>query len=287
MRGGAWVFAAERVARMSAPVAIEIFAGFFIFALVFAPLERFFPIHKQPALRSGWGTDVLYYAVGCLVGHLSDAASLFGMLLIRRAIGANVHYAAGLQPVWLQVLEILLMADFLAYWFHRCLHRNEFLWRFHRVHHSSERMDWLANVRLHPIDKVMGDCFQFIPILCVGFSDTALLAYTIFLGFQGFLNHSNVRLNYGPLRWIVTSPQFHHWHHCRDEKAYNKNFAPHLVFFDLLFGTAYIPSSRDMPEDYGVYEDVPAGFVAQTIYPFRRIAGPERLQNGVLEQPHI
>ena len=132
-------------------------------------------------------------------------------------------------------------------------------------------MDWLANVRLHPVDKFLGDCFQFIPILCAGFSDLALLVYTIILGFQGFLNHSNIRLNYGPLRWVATSPQFHHWHHCREPEAYNKNFAPHLVVFDLLFGTAYIPPPRVMPEDYGVYEHVPAGFFAQMLYPFRRI----------------
>lgn len=219
-------------------------------------------------MRSGWSTDVIYYAAGCLVGHLSDAVSLLAMLSIRHAVGIGSGHAIAMQPVWIQFFEALLVADLLAYCFHRALHRNDFLWCFHRVHHSSEKMDWLANVRLHPIDKLMGDCFQFIPILGIGFSDTALLAYTVFLGFQGFLNHSNVRLNYGPLRWVIASPQFHHWHHCKDSRAYNKNFAPHLVIFDLLFGTAYIPPPHLMPEEYGVDEAVPRGFLGQMVYPF-------------------
>lgn len=255
---------------MSAPVALEVFFGFVMFAAVFAPLERFFPIRRQPVLRPGWSTDVVYYIAGCILGHVSDAASLLGLFLIQRAIGAKALSGAAAQSLWLQVLEIVLIADFLTYVFHRALHSNAFLWRFHQVHHCSERMDWLAGNRLHPVDKILGDCFQFIPIFCIGFSGTAVLVYTIFLGFQGFLIHSNIRVNLGPLRWVVANPQFHHWHHSRDPRAYNKNFAPHLVIFDLLFGTAYIPPPRVMPEEYGLYEDVPAGFMAQMIYPFLR-----------------
>lgn len=128
-------------------------------------------------------------------------------------------------------------------------------------------MDWLANVRLHPVDKLMGDCFQFIPLFFLGFSTGPLLAYTIFLGFQGFFNHSNVRIDFGPLRRVVASPQFQHWHHCRDAVAYNKNFSPHLVIFDRLFGTFYLPHDRSAPDRYGVEEPVPELLPGQLIYP--------------------
>jgi sterol desaturase/sphingolipid hydroxylase (fatty acid hydroxylase superfamily) len=204
---------------------------------------------------------------------MSDSASLAGMIVVRRATGFSGLRGAAAQPGWLQFLELVLMADFLAYWFHRWLHRNPYLWRLHQVHHSSEQIDWLANVRLHPLDKFMGDCFQFVPIFWVGFSDGPLLAYTIALGFQGFLNHSNVRLSYGPLRWIIANPHFHHWHHCNHPCAYNRNFSPHLVIFDLLFGTALIPPEQSIPEVYGVPEIVPSGFWDQMIHPFRAHGG--------------
>lgn len=272
---------------------MEVFLGFLMFALVFAPLERCFPRRTQRTLRPGWATDVTYYVAGCFVGRLSDAASLAGMLLIRRGLQLNPESTAANQPGWVQFLEILIIADFLAYLFHRCLHRCAFLWRFHRVHHTSERMDWLANVRLHPVDKLLGDCFQFIPIFCLEFADAPLMAYAIFLGFQSFFNHSNIRLDFGPLRWIFASPQFHHWHHCNDPAAYNKNFSPHLVIFDVLFGTIHLPADSSTPERYGIPYPVPEGFLGQMVYPFRRV-GQRRAHGRTLlretmaqiESPH-
>jgi len=253
---------------MSAPISLEIFAGFALFALVFAPLERWFPQHGQPLFRPGWSMDVVYYVVGCFVGRLSDAMSLGGALLIRHTAHALGPSVAARQPGWLQFLEILFVADFLAYIFHWALHTNPILWRLHRVHHTSEKMDWLANVRLHPVDKFLGDCFQFIPLFALGFSDAPMLAYTIFLGFQGFLNHSNIGLNIGPLRWIIATPEFHHWHHCKDPKYYNKNFAPHFIIWDLFFGTAYLSPTKARPDAYGVQERLPEDFVGQMLSPF-------------------
>jgi sterol desaturase/sphingolipid hydroxylase (fatty acid hydroxylase superfamily) len=270
---------------MSAPVSLEIFLGFLMFALVFAPLERRFPLRRQGAFRPGWRTDVAYYVAGCFVGRLSDTTSLGAMLLIRHATKLDFASVAATQPGWIQFLEILIIADFLAYLFHRALHRRACLWRLHRVHHSSQRMDWLANVRLHPIDKLLGDCFQFIPLFFLGFATAPLLAYTIFLGFQGFLNHSNIKLNYGPLRWLIASPEFHHWHHGSDPKAHDRNFSPHLVIFDLLFGTAYLPPDGSLPEEYGIPDAVPEGFLAQMIYPFRSIGPTTTDPDGAADPP--
>jgi sterol desaturase/sphingolipid hydroxylase (fatty acid hydroxylase superfamily) len=254
---------------MSAPVTLQLFVGFLMFSVVFVPLERYFPLRQKRAFRSGWVTDVTYYAVGCFVANLSDATSRLGaMLFIRHGAGLNTGSMVANQAGWVQFMEILILTDFLAYVFHRALHENAYLWRLHRVHHTSTNMDWLANVRLHPIDKILGDCFQFIPIFCLGFADTPLLAYTIFLGFQSFLNHSNIKIDFGPLRWIIASPQFHHWHHDNDARSYTKNFAPHLVIFDVLFRTAYFPPGYSMPAKYGIPDPVPQGFWGQIIYPF-------------------
>jgi len=241
-----------------------------MFALVFVPLERWFPLRQSRTFRIGWETDVAFYAIGCFVAKISDATSMGAMLLIRRAMGLDFQSAMATQPGWMQFLEIVIITDFLAYLFHRALHQCAWLWRLHKVHHTSQRMDWLANVRLHPFDKMLGDCFQFIPIFCLGFSSAAVLTYTICLGFQGFLNHSNIKTDFGPLRWIIANPQFHHWHHHHDPKYQNKNFSPHLVIFDRLFGTAYLPPDRSVPETYGLHEGEPKGFWGQLTYPFRR-----------------
>ena len=255
---------------VSTPIYLQIVIGFGLFAAIFVTLERKRPARQQSVFRRGWITDVKYFVLGCFAGQFSGAASMAIIVFVRHITGLE-HYPqmASHQPGWLQFLEILLLFDFLGYVFHRAMHKYPWLWRFHRIHHSSQEMDWLVNVRLHPVDKILSDCVQLIPTLCLGFSTLPLLAFTILLGVQGFLNHSNLRANYGPLRWIVVSPQFHHWHHSNDLQAHDKNFAPHLVLFDLLFGTARLPPSNAMPASYGVTEDVPEGFFKQLIHPFR------------------
>jgi len=258
---------------MSAPLSLELVAGFLVFALTCVPLGWLVPQRSRQTLRPGWSTDVLYFVAGCFVGRCSDMTNLVVVILIRQATGFGGVAFIAAQPGWLQFIEIFLLSDFLSYVFHRCLHSNRFLWRLHSVHHSSHHLDWLANVRLHPLEKTLGDCFQFLPIFALGFSDACIALYVIVLGFQSFLNHANIQISFGPLRWIVVSPQFHHWHHGDDPAVYNRNFGQHLVFFDLLFGTAHIPAEHVMPTLYGVREQVPDDFWSQLVYPFRRPLG--------------
>jgi sterol desaturase/sphingolipid hydroxylase (fatty acid hydroxylase superfamily) len=253
---------------VSTPIYLQIILGFVLFAAVFVPLEHKRPLRRQRIFRYGWVTDVKYFVMGCLVGQFSGTTSVAIVLVVRQLTGPRYSQLASHQPGWLQFLEILLLFDFLGYVFHLAMHKVPWLWKFHRIHHSSEEMDWLVNVRVHPVDKFFADCIQAVPTFFLGFSPIPLLAFTIFLGFQGFLNHANLQANYGPLRWIVVSPQFHHWHHSNDLGSYDKNFAPHLVIFDLLFGTARIPPSNAMPATYGVTDEVPKGFLSQLIHPF-------------------
>jgi sterol desaturase/sphingolipid hydroxylase (fatty acid hydroxylase superfamily) len=254
---------------VSTPIYLQIIIGFVLFATIFVTLERKFPLRRQKMFRRGWLTDVEYFVVGCLAGQLSGVISLALVLFLRPLTGTSYPQMISHQAGWLQFLEILLLFDFLGYACHRAMHEIPWLWRFHRIHHSSQEMDWLVNVRVHPADKMLSDCVQLIPATFLGFSPLPLLAFAILLGVQGFLSHSNLRTNFGPLRWVVVSPQFHHWHHSNDLKAHDKNFAPHLVIFDLLFGTARLPPSNAMPAGYGVSDKVPEGFLKQLIHPFR------------------
>lgn len=256
---------------MSVSLEWQIFVGFIGLSLLFIPLERFFGLHRQSIFRAGYTSDTFHYIINCLLGKLTDLISLWiGFTLLRNLFPFNGFKFVSEQPFWLQFIEIVIISDFFAYWIHRLFHHVPWLWRFHAVHHSAENMDWLVNVRLHPVDKILGDCAQFIPIFFLGFSETVFFSYTIFLGLQGFLNHSNVRINIGCFRWLIATPEFHHWHHCQDKMAIDSNFAPHTLLFDRLFGTLYLPTDKK-PKQYGVLEIVSnTNYWQQLIYPFQR-----------------
>jgi len=102
----------------------------------------------------------------------------------------------------------------------------------------------------------------------LGFSQDVIDVYVVIVGFQAVFNHANVSVRLGPLRYVIVTPNFHHWHHSQDTEAIDKNYAAHFAFLDHLFGTA-VQSDRRWPDHYGVVGDyVPVGFVAQQAFPF-------------------
>jgi sterol desaturase/sphingolipid hydroxylase (fatty acid hydroxylase superfamily) len=94
--------------------------------------------------------------------------------------------------------------------------------------------------------------------------------YILVVGFQAVFNHANVHLPWGPLKYLIVTPDFHHWHHASDAVALDKNYAAHYAFIDWIFGTA-IRGQKGFPQAYGVVGDyMPDGFLRQQAFPFRR-----------------
>jgi sterol desaturase/sphingolipid hydroxylase (fatty acid hydroxylase superfamily) len=111
----------------------------------------------------------------------------------------------------------------------------------------------------------------FLPFYVLGFSQTALFAYVVVVSLQATFIHANVRFNFGPLRWLFATPQFHHWHHGADREAIDKNFAVHLPVLDLVFGTFHMPQGK-WPSAYGIENNpVPEGYLRQFVYPLKKL----------------
>jgi len=246
---------------------IDLKAILFI-ALIFIPLERLLPHHHgQQTLRRHWLNDAVYPFLNGILIKLGLLA-LVGTLMI--GIGVIVPESVGVavrgQPIWLQAIQVIVLADAGFYLAHRAFHAVPFLWRFHAVHHSIEEMDWLAAHRVHPVDQILTKSASYLPAFALGFSPAAIAIYVAIYQWQSLLIHSNTRINYGPLKWIFASPRFHHWHHANERHAYDKNFAGQLPFLDALGGTLYLPDR--MQGRYGTDDPVPTVCHDQLAYPF-------------------
>jgi lathosterol oxidase len=235
-------------------------------ALVFVPLERLFRRLPQRVFRPGWRTDLAHFGVSHLLVQVTVLLTMLpATVLFHWAVSDRFQAAVAAQPVWLQFVEALFAADMFAYLAHRAFHQVPFLWRFHQIHHSSEQLDWLAGSRLHVVDVVVTRAFGFIPLYVIGFAPAAIIAYLTWASFQAVFIHSNLRFRFGPLRYLLATPQFHHWHH--SATLYDKNFAVHLPVIDKLFGTYHLPRD-EWPERYGIEgSPVPDGYVRQLVYP--------------------
>ena len=241
--------------------------------VLFVVIEKLFPLYRgQSVFRFEWQTDMKHFAVNHFIVGL---ALLIVNFLIHHAFGWLVsskfqQMIAGIQFVP-QLLLCVLVADMAQYWTHRAYHEVPFLWRFHAVHHSVKTMDWLAGSRQHMFELIFTRVCVLAPLYVLGFSEAVMNAYIIVVGFQAVFNHANVHLPWGPLKYVLVTPDFHHWHHASDDEAIDKNYAAHYAFLDYLFGTAVKSTKQRFPEKYGVVGDyMPEGFIRQQLFPFRK-----------------
>lgn len=242
------------------------------YCVVFVPLEQLFARRpEQRVFRAGWRTDLTYFFVSTLFVQVITLLTLRpAMVLFDWAASAPVQASVRGLPFVVQFAAILLLTDLTQYWVHRAFHRVPFLWRFHRIHHSAESMDWLAGSRLHLVDVAVTRGLSYVPIYVLGFAEAPLYAYVVFVSVQATFIHANLRFELAGLRgWLVT-PQFHHWHHGADAEAVDVNFAVHLPLLDRLFGTYHLPRGR-WPSAYGLAGGarVPGGWLYQLVLPLR------------------
>lgn len=250
-----------------------------LLVVLFVPLERWFGMrHAQPnpQLRH----NLAYYFISSLVPILLLTAP---MALLATA----AHYLAPAAltttvaelPLAARVALAFVVAETGFYWGHRLSHEIPWLWRFHALHHTAERMHFLTNTRNHPVDMVITRLFGLAPLYMLGLAGPSLAgsatpALLMVLGnVWGFFIHANLRWRLGPLEWIVTTPAFHHWHHSRHDHI-NRNYASTLPFLDRLFGSHYLP--KHWPAEVGTDTPCPPTLGGQLLDPVLPARGRAR-----------
>jgi len=243
-----------------------------LMAFIFVPIEMVMPKNKdQSRFHEEWRTDLVYFVISHLFVQFfgvitqKPATVFFGWMGL-----SGLHTWVQSLPFLVELLFAFFITDLFQYWAHRFFHSHHYLWRFHSVHHSTKNMDWLAGSRTHFIDIFVTRSFTFIPLYVFGFSEIAFNTYIIFMAVHAVLIHANTRINFGFLKYIIATPQYHHWHHCVESEYYGKNFATIFPFIDKMFGTYHLPGS-EWPKGTGLNEaNFPKGYIKQLIYPFSK-----------------
>lgn len=234
-------------------------------SLVFIPMEKAFPAKpNQKIFRQQWFLDVCFFLGQYLLWNTLVLNILnYAGLWFDANISFTLRTVITQQPLWLQGLEIILISDFLIYWAHRFQHKYDVLWRFHKIHHSAETLDWLAAHREHPIDSLYTVGIINLPALILGFNLDTLAVLVAFRGIWAIYIHSNVRLNIGIVKKIIGSPDLHHWHHDRERDR--GNYANISPLMDIVFGTYICPDTE--PEEFGIKEKFPTTYIGQLLKP--------------------
>jgi len=248
-----------------------------------AAAERLRPWRAgQAMLRRQFGQDVFWlffngHFAGILVARVSAFLFVWAMPAIEQIRSLRLITAS---PLWAQFLVFLVGKDFLEFWVHNLLHRVPWLWEFHKVHHSIEELDWIGNFRFHWMEIVVYQGLTYLPLTILGARDDVILAIAVASTLVGFLNHANLNISWGPLRYLLNSPRMHVWHHDLEwpvDRPRGVNFGILLSTWDWIFHTAYWPSRETSPEQQpralgfpGIAE-FPRGLLGRFFYPLSRL----------------
>ncbi|MBL7942846.1 MAG: sterol desaturase family protein [Flavobacteriales bacterium] len=244
-------------------------------------LEIIFPWRTQQAVfRKDFWLDGFYmffnFFLFSLIGYAAISevfVDLFNSFLGLFGLTNIVALHIETWPAWSQYLLLFVVADFIQWNVHRLLHRVPRLWEFHKVHHSVEQMGFAAHFRFHWMETIIYKSIQYIPLAMIGFGLTDFFIVYIVSIAIGHLNHSNLNIAWGPLKYILNSPAMHIWHHAKEIPAgsYGVNYGLSLSIWDYLFKTAWVPrSGRDIPLGFDKVESYPSGFFSQMMKPFRK-----------------
>lgn len=201
-------------------------------------------------------------ALGVLVGLIAILASPGHVEAVAKGGRWAMDNAAqaSLGVVIAYTVALLFAEDFFRYWSHRLMHWSPFLWQFHKVHHSSETLVPVSQLRNHPVNGLvnLGRSLIAVPLVTGAFllifpgQLTIMSILGINAGRFAFdvmgaqLRHSHVWLAFPQwLSRIVISPAMHQIHHSRAEKHWDRNFGSQFALWDWLFGTIYVPKERE------------------------------------------
>ena len=261
------------------------FYGLILISLVVWGLELAFPWRKnQPAFRKDFWLDTFYMFFNffllnliVLIALSNTAATLFNDVLglVGLSVSSFQLFDINSFPYWLRIFTFFIIIDFVQWYTHTLLHKYEFLWNFHKVHHSVKQMGFAAHLRYHWMEPVVYNSMKYIPLAIMGGFTAQDVAVVHFFNITiGHLNHANINWDYGFLKYILNNPKMHIWHHAKElpeDRKNGVNFGITLSIWDYLFKTNYIPhSGRDIEIGFEGDEHFPKDFINQELYPLNK-----------------
>lgn len=177
-------------------------------------------------------------------------------------------------PMWLQLLLFFVVLDFVQWFTHVLLHKYAFLWNFHKVHHSVKEMGFAAHLRYHWMENVLYKPLKTLGVMLLGGFEPEQAYIVHFIAISiGHLNHANVKITWGALKYILNNPVMHLYHHAYTlpEGSKGINYGISLSVWDYIFKTNHIPDEDGTIElGFPGDENFPKDFIHQNMYGFRK-----------------
>lgn len=249
------------------------FWGLIVISLVVWLLEIIFPWRKnQSFIRKDFWMDGFYMFFNFFIFSILISGDYKALGLLFNEIGITTKSLAVFNisnwPIGLQLVVFFVILDFVQWLTHVLLHKYEVLWRFHKVHHSVKEMGFAAHLRYHWMENILYKPLKTLGVMLLGGFEPEQAYIVHFIAIIiGHLNHANIRITWGPFKYILNNSVMHLYHHMKvlpENKPKGINFGISLSIWDFLFKTSYVPDDNGEIElGFLNEENFPKGFFSQ------------------------
>jgi sterol desaturase/sphingolipid hydroxylase (fatty acid hydroxylase superfamily) len=246
------------------------FWGLIAISLFAWSLELAFPWRKNQAkIRKDFWLDGFYMFFNFFIFSIA-IEGIYNILGLLFAALINISE----WNMWMQLFVFFVILDFVQWFTHVLLHKYPFLWKFHKVHHSVKEMGFAAHLRYHWMENILYKPLKTFGVMILGgFEPEQAYIVHFFAITIGHLNHSNVKITWGPLKYIFNNPVMHLYHHASvlPEGKYGVNYGISLSLWDYIFKTNYIPEESGTIEiGFEGDDKFPKDFIGQNLYGFKK-----------------
>ena len=272
---------------LPATLSLVLFAFTYVLTLDFKPLQALLICESPVVLlvilferiypnRPEWndsGSDVLtdFWHTVTVIPLAIATIPLIGLSGRWVANQLNLNVWPSETPVAIQLILALILYEFVLYWVHRAQHQVPFLWRFHAIHHSTQRLYWLSTYRFHIVDILLKIIPAYGLLFILGISAEVFACFGLVVFTVAYIQHSNIKSEAGILNYVFATPELHRWHHSILEAESSRNFGQTFIAWDLVFGSYYLADSGGQPNTIGLHspQRFPQSFLSQVAAPFR------------------
>lgn len=192
---------------------------------------------------------------------------------------------------WYSWIALLLLTDFVWYWYHRLGHEINILWAFHIVHHQSEDFNYTTSTRITVFQALVRNVFWCVLPL-IGFPPEMVLLTLVIHGGYSFFTHTELIGKLGWIEKVFITPSHHRVHHASNTEYLDKNYGDMFVFWDKLFGTFKEEQTKPV---YGITNSLTTHsflwqhfhYLIEMVYRFNRSTGVRNKLKIIFGRPDV
>lgn len=210
-------------------------------------IEKRHPFREfsQKTFKESFVTNTTAFLVNNVILTVLRASSLF---IVAQQF-ASYGLLSGLDNGPLKWLLAFAFFDLAIYLWHVASHKYEYLWRFHKVHHSDKGFHVSTGFRFHVFDLLLEIIYKCVFVVVIGVNAYLVLSIEIVELFFVLFHHANIRVkNEETISQVFITPSLHRTHHSTLRKEHDSNYGIVFSVWDRLFGTRQIA----VPEHIGL-----------------------------------